>query len=67
MQGENPWAFPETVKDHEKSEDLELGRALLKLDIHIKNVVGPDGTLPFVFRLFETTMRYFRIGRISAV
>ena len=31
--------------DHEKSEDLEFARALLKLDIHIENVAGPDGLL----------------------
>ena len=43
LQGANPWSFPETVYDHEKSEDLEFARALLKLDIHIENVAGPDG------------------------
>ncbi len=43
FQGENQWSFPPTVLDHEKSEDLELGRALKLLDIHVENVLGPDG------------------------
>lgn len=48
--GENQWSFPPTVLDHEKSEDLELGRALKLLDIPVENVLGPDGIdafLPF--------------------